>query len=129
MKEFNKEAGSREVADFISKLDPEKKKLLTELREYIKSIVPEATEKISWWMPMFYYRSKQMVGYAAFKNHCSFFGMWYDFIEEFKEEIKDYLESKATLHFTSDHQLPKSLVKKIVEFRINAINESLAKKK
>jgi len=81
-------------------------------------VVPaEATEGLSYGMPAFRYRGA-LVGYAAFKDHCSFFPMNASLIDTMKEELKGYRTSKGTLQFPSDKPLPATLLKKMVKVRI-----------
>ena len=81
------------------------------------AVPPEATEGISYGMPAFRYKGA-LVGYAAFKKHCSFFPMSPAVIEAFAEELKAYRTSKGTIQFAMDKPLPAGLVKKLVKARI-----------
>jgi uncharacterized protein YdhG (YjbR/CyaY superfamily) len=63
------------------------------------------------------------VGYAAFKEHCSFFPMSGRLVEEFADELKAYKTSKGTIQFPVDKPLPAALVKKMVKARV-AQNET-----
>jgi uncharacterized protein YdhG (YjbR/CyaY superfamily) len=80
-------------------------------------VPPEATEVISWRMPMFKYKG-QLVGFAAFSNHCSFFPMSSSVIAALKNELKDFSTSKGTIRFPLDKPLAAALVKKLVKARI-----------
>jgi uncharacterized protein YdhG (YjbR/CyaY superfamily) len=42
------------IDEYIETFEPEIQKTLTEIRNFIKNEVPEATEKISYGMPTFY---------------------------------------------------------------------------
>ena len=63
------------------------------------------------------------MGYAAFKEHCSFFPMSGRLVEEFADELKAYKTSKGTIQFPIDKPLPAPLVKKMVKARV-AQNET-----
>ncbi len=96
---------------------------LGKIRAAIRSAAPkEATEAISYGMPSFQYKGG-LVGYAAFKAHCSFFPMSGRLIEEFAEELKGYKTSKGTIQFAVDKPLPAALVRKMVRARV-AQNEA-----
>jgi uncharacterized protein YdhG (YjbR/CyaY superfamily) len=116
------------VDDYLSSLPEDQRVALDRLRSLVKATAPEATEKISYGMPMFFY-SGRLVAYAAFKDHLSFFIMSYKVMDMLKEELKPYLKAKATLHFSVDKPLPVSLVKKIVQAKIKENEEKAAKKK
>jgi uncharacterized protein YdhG (YjbR/CyaY superfamily) len=101
---------------------------LEKIRAMIRAAVPkDATEAISYGMPSFRYKGG-LVGYAAFKQHCSFFPMSGRLVEEFAEELKAYKTSKGTIQFPIDKPLPAALVKKIVKARVvqNQAKESKA---
>jgi uncharacterized protein YdhG (YjbR/CyaY superfamily) len=91
---------------------------LKHIRAVIQSVVPkETTEVISYGIPMFKYNG-MLVGYAAYKNHCSLFPTGSGVIERFARELKGYSTNKGTIRFPADKPLPDSLVKKIVKVRI-----------
>jgi uncharacterized protein YdhG (YjbR/CyaY superfamily) len=103
------------------------RKALEKFRKVIKSSAPKAIEVISYQIPV-YKHNGMLVGFAAFKKHCSFFVMGRGLMKEFGAELKDYKTETATIHFTPEKPLPASLVKKIVKARIKQ-NESRIKSK
>lgn len=100
--------------------------LLEKLRHTILLTAPGAVEVISYGMPAFKLDGKLLVGFAAFKNHCSFFPWNGHTVDDFKEELKNYHTSKGTIQFTLEKPLPLTLIKKIVKARIR---ENRAKNK
>jgi uncharacterized protein YdhG (YjbR/CyaY superfamily) len=68
-------------------------------------------------MPAFRYKGA-LVGYAAFKDHCSLFPMNAALIVEFAGDLKGYSTAKGTIRFPADKPLPAALVKKIVKARV-----------
>ena len=112
-------ADSAEGVDAYLALVPEPaKSTLEKVRSTIRSVVPaEATEGISYGMPAFRYKGA-LVGYAAFKDHCSFFPMQASLIDEMKDELKGYRTAKGTLQFPQDKPLPAALLKKMVKLRV-----------
>lgn len=100
---------------------------LLKMRATIRSVVPaEATEGLSYGMPAFHYKGA-LVGYAAFKEHCSFFPMSAALLDDFAEETKAYRTSKGTLQFPHNKPLSAALLKKLVKARV-AQNESKKKR-
>jgi uncharacterized protein YdhG (YjbR/CyaY superfamily) len=88
-------------------------------------VVPaETTEVISYGIPMFKYKG-MLVGYAAFKSHCSLFPTGSGAIKKFEKELKDFPTSKGTIRFPVDKPLAAALLKKIVKTRV-AENEKWA---
>ena len=113
-----KKNGADAVDEYLAAIPEPARSTLNKIRAVIRSAVPaEATEGISYGMPMFKYKGS-LVGYAAFKDHCSFFPMGSSAIEAFKSELKNYQTSKGTIRFPMDKPLPAALVKKMVKARI-----------
>lgn len=95
----------------------------TELQKicaFIKRVVPETTEGISYGMPAFKYKGKPLVYVGAFKDHMSLFPTSGP-IEELHEELKSFKVAKGTIHFTLEKPLPEKLIKKILQYRIAQI--------
>jgi uncharacterized protein YdhG (YjbR/CyaY superfamily) len=91
---------------------------LEKIRAMIRAAAPkDATEAISYGMPAFRYKGG-LVGYAAFKEHCSFFPMSASLLDDFADDVKAYRTSKGTLQFPVDKPLPAALVKKMVKARV-----------
>ena len=91
---------------------------LQRLRAMIRAAAPQETvETIAWGMPMFKYQG-QLVGFAAFSDHCSLFPMSGSVIVALKKELKKFSTSKGTIRFPLDKPLPAALVKKIVKARV-----------
>ena len=110
------------VDEYIAGTPEPARSTLKHIRAVIKSVVPkETTEVISYGIPMFQYRG-MLVGYAAFKKHCSLFPTGSG-VEKFAKELKAYSTSKGTIQFPSDEPLPDSLLKKIVRHRIKENRE------
>jgi uncharacterized protein YdhG (YjbR/CyaY superfamily) len=98
-------------------------KLLKQIRSTIRKAAPEATEKISYGIPTFYYNGN-LVHFAAFKNHIGFFPTP-SAIEAFQKELKPYKTSKGTVQLPMTDPLPLKLIERIVKFRVK---ESTQKK-
>jgi uncharacterized protein YdhG (YjbR/CyaY superfamily) len=106
------------VDEYIANIPEPAQSTLKHIRAVIRSVVPPGTtEGISYGIPMFKYRG-MLVGFAAFKNHCSLFPTGSGVIEKFAKELEGYPTSRGTIRFPSDRPLPDSLVKKIVRTRV-----------
>jgi uncharacterized protein YdhG (YjbR/CyaY superfamily) len=117
---------AKDIDEYLAALPEETKNTLEKFRTLIKNTAPQAVEKISYRVPTFYYLGP-FVGFAAFKKHCSFFVMSYKVMDMFKEELKPYDKSTATIRFPADKPLPESLVTNIIKARI-AENEAIKNK-
>jgi len=112
------------VDEYIGQFPVETAEKLTEIRQIIKTMVPQAEEKISYNIPG-YFLNGMLVYFAGFKNHIAL----YPFTQtntELDMELKEYKSGKATIQFKLNKPLPTKLITKLVKFRVN---ESLKKQK
>jgi uncharacterized protein YdhG (YjbR/CyaY superfamily) len=109
------------VAAYLRAVPPTPRAALQKLRKTIKAAAPEATEGISYGIPMFKHHGV-LVGYAAFKDHCSLFMSTY-LPKALQKALAPYQTAKGTIRFTAEKPLPAALVRKLVKARI-AQNES-----
>lgn len=88
---------------------------LVRLREIIREEVPNAQETISYGIPS-YKLNGYLVGFAAFKNHCSFFPG--HTVANFADRLTGFKTSAGTIQFRPDHPLPEPLVREILRARV-----------
>jgi len=111
----------QEVDEYLANLDEPKRTTLQQLRQTIRTIVPEAEESISYGMPAYRLRGKVIAGFAAFKNHLSYLPHSGSVFAEMPDDVAGYITSKAALQFPIDRPLPKALVKKLIAIRLRQI--------
>ncbi|MGA2676859.1 MAG: DUF1801 domain-containing protein [Methanobacterium sp.] len=105
--------------DYKMDYPPEIQKRLEEIRQAVKSVVPEAKERISYNMPSFWFHGN-LLYYGAFKNHIGFYPASKTVFEKFKDELKIYKQSgKGTVQFPHDKPIPLKLIQKIAKIRAN----------
>jgi uncharacterized protein YdhG (YjbR/CyaY superfamily) len=105
------------IDDYLAAVPEDARAALEKLRGTIRAAAPNATETISYQVPTFKHHGP-LVGFAAFKKHCSFFVMSTSVMETHGEELKAYDTSRGTIRFPADKPLPAALVKKLVKARI-----------
>jgi uncharacterized protein YdhG (YjbR/CyaY superfamily) len=113
------------VEGYFKDIDPEKYSVALELRNIIKEAAPKAEELISYNMPAYKYQGI-LVYFAVHNSHIGFYPVS-SAINHFKDDLKKYETSKGTIKFPLDKKIPKTLIKKIVAFRIKE-NEAKHKK-
>jgi uncharacterized protein YdhG (YjbR/CyaY superfamily) len=109
---------------YFAEVSPDLQAPLQELRRIIRSVVPDATETISYHMPTFVHHGG-LLCYAAFKSHLGLFPMSGTVLDRFADELQDYRTGKGTLRFDPSKPLPRALIKKLVKARV-AENEAKA---
>jgi uncharacterized protein YdhG (YjbR/CyaY superfamily) len=107
----------KSVDEYLAGVPEPARSTLNQVRAAIRSATPpEATETISYRIPMVKYKGP-LVWFAAFSNHCSLFP-GASVIEAFKNELKDFPTSKGSIHFPVGKPLSAALVKKLVKARV-----------
>jgi uncharacterized protein YdhG (YjbR/CyaY superfamily) len=108
------------VQSYLAALPDEERETLEELRQLIKTSVPDIQERISYGGALIFAVRRDLVGIAAQRNHLSFFTMSPSLAKAMKDKIsKTHQVSGATIHFTPDHPLPKALVEEIIRARLD----------
>lgn len=103
---------SREEIDgYLANVDEPKRATLEQLRQTILSIVPEAEQCISYRIPAFRLQGQVIAGFAAFKNHLSYFPFSGSVLRQLPDDVACYAGTKSALHFPTDKPLPEGLVR------------------
>jgi uncharacterized protein YdhG (YjbR/CyaY superfamily) len=106
------------VEAYLRALPPEQRAPLEKLRDAIASAAPAAEPAIAWSMPGFRLRGKAFVGYAAFKDHYSFFPMSAAAIDAHRAELGAHVTGKGTISFGYAERLPVAVVMRVVKARL-----------
>jgi uncharacterized protein YdhG (YjbR/CyaY superfamily) len=111
-------AGS--IDEYIAEFPESTQAVLQEMRALIHQSAPEATETMSYAIPTFDLKGKHLVHFAGYENHIGFYptpnGM-----EAFDGELQQYERGKGSARFPLGEPLPKDLIQRIVEFRVDAL--------
>ena len=111
-----KRTAPKTIDEYMMGFPKDIREKLEGIRMTIRKAAPEAQEKISYQIPTFYLKGN-LVHFAGFKNHISFFPTSSG-IEKFKNELSVYEGAKGTVRFPMDKPLPLKLISKIVKFRV-----------
>lgn len=104
------------IDEYIALYPHEVQVLLEKFRMTIRSVVPKATEAISYGIPTFKLNGKNLVHFGGYAKHIGFYPAPKG-IEAFKDELSSYESGKGTVQFPLSKPIPFDLVKKIVAFR------------
>ena len=115
------------IDEYISGFPEETRKALQHIRETIKRTAPDAEECISYAIPAFKLKGRQLVYFAGFKNHVSVYPAPRG-NEAFQEELARYKGGKGTVQLPLDKPIPDDLITRMVMFRMKE-NEMMAAKK
>lgn len=106
-------AQTKTVDEYIASAPEEARVKLKEIRKIIKSVVPEAEEKLSYGMPYYGYKGR-LVYFAFSKKHVGLYVMP-PVIQDHKKELEGYETATATVRFPLDEDLPVKLIEKLVK--------------
>lgn len=105
----------KDVDEYIANSDKQAHSILREIRETIKTTIPNVEEKISYSVPFYKYHG-EFVGFATYKKHVSF-GFGADVLQNSDREVliqKGYVLGKATMQIKFDQKVPATEIKKIL---------------
>lgn len=106
------------VDEYLDGVPEPARTTLAKVRAVIQSVLPEsATEGISYGIPSYKYKG-MLVGFGAFKKHCSLFVMNPAVFALLPPELQAMQSSKGAIQFPWDRPLAAPLIKKIVKARI-----------
>ncbi len=105
------------IDQYINTFPKHIQEILQKLRDTIRLVAPDATEAISYGMPTFKHNGKNLVHFAAWKNHIGFYPTPSG-TNAFQKELASYTVSKGAIQFPINSPLPLSLIKKITVHRV-----------
>lgn len=120
-------SATKQIDQYIAGFPAETQLKLQEIRAYILEAAPHAEEVISYGMPAIK-QGKVLVYYAGYKNHIGFYPTGTG-IAAFQEEIAAYKNSKGAVQFPLDKKIPKTLVQKMVKFKVKEVQAAIPKMK
>ena len=104
--------------DALAKVPEPQRAALEDVRRVIRTAAPGATELINYGVPMLKLNGKNLVSFAAAKDHCSFYVQSPAVMNAHAAELTGFKTSKGTVQFTPDKPIPADLVTKLVKARI-----------
>ncbi len=106
-----------DIDTYIATFPESTQRILEQVRATIKKAAPNTEEAIKYGMPTFMLNGKNLVFFAAFKNHIGFYATPTGH-EAFKDALSIYKQGKGSVQFPLDKSIPYDLITKIVEFRV-----------
>ena len=113
------------IDEYIAACPPESQDYLQQIRKLIRSLVPDAKERISYQIAAFERNGKNIIHFAGWKKHVSLYPVPAG-SEAFERQIAKYAGGKGTLKFPLDEPLPIKLIERVVKLHLEA-NKKLTK--
>jgi uncharacterized protein YdhG (YjbR/CyaY superfamily) len=120
------ESIEQQIDRLIAANPPRQADVLRNLRQTVMRLIPGATERVSYAMPTFEVAGQILLHYAGFKDHNSIFP-GSETAKRLKTELGDMVTSKGTIQFSAEKLLPLATLKRILQVRIEVINQSFPK--
>jgi uncharacterized protein YdhG (YjbR/CyaY superfamily) len=124
MRELTKRYAS--VEEYLAGQPDDTRETLEKLRQIIKRAAPQAVERISYNMPAYDLKG-MLVYFAGRKDHIGFYPTGSG-VKAFEKELGEYKHSKGAIRFPLDRPMPKTLLTKIVKYRLKENLEKAGRK-
>jgi len=114
----------KSVSDYIASKPPKVQPILQRVRKAILKAIPKAEEGIAYQIPTFKLNGTNVIYFAGWKEHISFYPIHDSLVAAFKEELGGCKISKGTLRFPLSESVSSDLIERIVRFRMKQLSES-----
>ena len=112
------------IDDYLTTVEPSKRKELERIRALAKQTVPGAEEAIVYGMPTLKYQGKPFLGFDAHTQHVGIYPYSGQVIETLKDQLHDYSFSKGAIRVPLDHPISEEMLKQIIHLRLSQITPS-----
>lgn len=120
------------VDDYIAHQSDDAQSVLMELRKIIKEAVPEALEIPNSKVPCFTLipgsKAERQLMIAAYSKYVSFYPSQAT-IDHFEKELAEFELGKGTVKFPFNQDIPRDLVRRMLEFRKDEVLKDLESQK
>jgi uncharacterized protein YdhG (YjbR/CyaY superfamily) len=116
--------GGRAVDAYLAPLPPAQREALSSVRETLRTVLPHADECMKYGMPAIALDGKGVAGYAAFKQHWSYFPMSGSVLERAGDAVVRYERTTTNggLKLGFGDRLPVAVVRRLVKLRLAEIS-------
>jgi len=109
------------VDERLAALPSERRAVLQQVRDAIRTAAPGATEGIAYGMPAYRLDGRFLVSFDAYRNHTSLFPASQAVQDALGAELAPYLSGRGTIRFPANRPLPVNLVTWVVQVRLGEL--------
>jgi uncharacterized protein YdhG (YjbR/CyaY superfamily) len=111
--------GPDDVTAYLQRQPPAIGTALQSLRDQLRALLPEATERISYQLPTFVV-GHGVVAFGARKDGCSLYPMSSAAADAIRADVTaaGLTMKGTTVHFAPDQPLPESVLRRLVDLRL-----------
>jgi uncharacterized protein YdhG (YjbR/CyaY superfamily) len=110
-------AGPGPIDQYIAAQPDAIQPLLHRVRETIRAVAPDATEKIAWRMPTFW-QGENLIHFSAFKNHLGIYPGDLS-LAPFEDRLVGYRRTKGAIQFPYGQPIDHELIADITRWRLS----------
>lgn len=110
---------AQSIDEYIADFPEKTQETLQIVRKTIQKAAPTATEAIKYAIPTFVLNGKNLVHFAAFKNHVGFYATPSG-NAAFQEALSGYKQGKGSIQFPLNQEMPLDLITQMVQFKVEA---------
>lgn len=110
-----------QIRAYLAAQPPHARAVLEQIREAIRSVAPDAVDSFSYRIPGVKLEGKALVWYAGFRQHTSLYPIGDAIRGRHAAQLEGLETSKGTVRFPLDAPLPVTLVKSLVNARVDEI--------
>ncbi len=114
---------AKDVDDYIRQCPEAIHGRLRRIREIIRNEAPNAQESISYMMPAYKMNGKPLVYFGGYPRHIGFYATPAGH-EAFAAELSAFKQGKGSVQFPHNRELPEDLIRRMVRFRVQKMEES-----
>ena len=108
------------VDEYIASFPVQVLERLERLRTLVIDLGPEITEGISYGMPAYKFKNKPLFYFAAFPKHIGIYALPASH-KAFESSLGPYKKGKGSFQIPHSKTLPLELIRKMIEFNMNAM--------
>ena len=101
---------SREVEEYLARLDPDRREALSALRAIVLDEAPGAVETMRYRMPTYEYQGGVLCAFASQKQYMSLY-MEPDLVEQHRADLEGLSVGKSCIRFRRLEKLPLDTVR------------------
>ena len=102
------------IPEYIEAQDAQLRGRLQAIYDTIRTVIPEAEERISWGMPTFR-KGRDIIHFAPAKHHIGLYP-GPEAVAAFAARLTGYETGKGTIRLPNDKELPLALIAEIARF-------------
>ena len=107
---------SQTVDEYIRKFPVDVQAICQKIRETIRSVAPEAVERMSYGLATFY-QGENLIHFGVMKRHIGLYP-GADGVAAFTDRLSGYQTSKGAIRFPLEAPIPYDLIRDIAAYRV-----------